>query len=434
MKGLLLFLYNILVLPLLIIAVNIAGLFHAKIRNGLHGRKWILPKLKSDLAALADRSRILIHVSSFGEWLQVRPVLNQIKQLNPDIALVVSFFSPSGFDHVSLEPPIDVKCYLPIDSYFRIKKFIKLIKPQVVAIVRHDIWPNFLYRVNREKIPILLIDASIPRRSWVVATLLRPFHRWMYGMFDLILAISGEEAEALRRIISDPTKIRITGDTKYDQVYQRSQQLDKIASLSRLLKPQQRPIWVIGSSWPADEHQIIPAFQQLHQQFPRFMMILVPHEPTPARIEQIEEQLRLAHLTWRRLSQLNHQPFDHDCLIVDQVGLLATIYALGQVAFVGGSFHFKIHNVLEPAVFGVAVLFGPKMKNSAEAIHLLANNAAFQVHSTAEIVATISRLLSNPELAREYGNRAKQIVMQNVGTSAKVANLLLAHLAQHHVK
>ncbi len=428
MKGLLLLFYNLIVVPLLLLGAKIASLFHTKIRKGLQGRTSAFAQLKRELTAFAHRPRLLIHVSSFGEWLQVKPVLEQVKQFDPNVTIIVSFFSPSGFDHVAVEHPIDVKCYLPIDSYFQIKKFLNIVMPHGAAIVRHDIWPNFVYQLRRRKIPVVLIDASVPQRSLIMAWISWPFNRWIYRMFDRVLAISDLEAEKLRRWIDDPQKINTTGDTKYDQVFQRSRQVDKIANLASLPALNNRPIWVVGSSWPKDEKYILPAFQQLRQRFPELLLILVPHEPSPARVEQIEQQLRANHLTGLPLSQLNSQPFQHDCLIVDKVGLLATIYSLGQVAFVGGSFHFKIHNVLEPAVFGVPVLFGPKMKNSAEAIHLLASNAALLVKSTKEIVLAINQLLSDPKRTREYGERAKQIVMQNVGSSTRVAHVLLEYL------
>ncbi|MDZ7375275.1 MAG: hypothetical protein ONB13_01525 [candidate division KSB1 bacterium] len=433
MKGLLLVFYNIII-PLLLIGAHIVSLFHAKIRKGLKGRRAALVQLNRDLSSFAHRPRVLIHVSSFGEWLQVKPVLLNLKQLCPEVLIVVSFFSPSGFDHVAIEPPIDVKCYLPIDSYFRMKKFVEMVMPRVAAIVRHDIWPNFLCRLKREKIPVVLIDASEPERSRLMSWCAHPFNRWIYPMFDRVLAISDLEAKKLRRWLDDPQKINTTGDTKYDQVFQRSQQLERIAQISRLPALQTRPIWVVGSSWPADESYIIPAFKILLQQFRDLILILVPHEPGPARLEQIERQLHSANLTGLRLSQLNDRSFHHHCLIVDRVGLLATIYSLGKIAFVGGSFHFKIHNVLEPAVFGIPILFGPKMNNSAEAIHLLANNAAILVKSTDEIVATITRLMTEPEIAQKYGERARQIVLQNVGSSIRVAEVLKEFLDHDQIR
>jgi len=245
---------------------------------------------------------------------------------------------------------------------------------------------------------------------------------------EAILAVSATEAEKLGKLVADPGKISVIGNTKYDQVFERSQNLDRIAALLEEPKLKQKRILVVGSSWQADEDFLIPAFQQLREKFDDLIMILAPHEPSPEHIQQLEFQLDQAQLTSARLSLFKPGQFDSHCLIIDQIGLLANIYYLGKIAFVGGSFYSKIHNVLEPAVYGIPVIFGPKMTNSAEAQHLLTNEAAILVKSTQELVDVITSLLNIPELAKTYGQRAKQIVMQNVGSSEKIANFLLQYL------
>ncbi|MCI0493825.1 hypothetical protein L0Z72_02370, partial [candidate division KSB1 bacterium] len=191
-------------------------------------------------------------------------------------------------------------------------------------------------------------------------------------------------------------------------------------------------VLVAGSTWPEDEAQIIPAFQQLVQQFPDLVLIIAPHEIDAHRIEQVEDRLHKAELSSVRYSQFKAEKFDARCLIIDKIGLLANIYYLGAMAFVGGSFHYKIHNVLEPSVYGIPVLFGPKMKNSSEAENLLKHKAAILVNSTADIVDVIANFLQNPNLAKEFGERAKSIVMENVGSSRKIAAFLQQYLKASH--
>ncbi len=422
-------LYNAIAVPLIFLGVKVLSIFNPKIQKGLQGRKETLKHIHNDLKISQDRPRILIHVSSYGEFLQVRPVLMHLKQLKPQIFIIISFFSPSGFEHVSVESPIDMKCYLPFDSYFQVKKFVAAVAPKTVVIVRHDIWPNFICRVSREKIPLILIDASIPKKSSRFIPIFKQINRILFSFMGTILAISDAEAARLRQLIDDPAKISVTGDTKYDQVFERSRHLDRIALLLEEPKLKAQKVVVVGSSWPTDEEFLIPAFQQLRQKFVDLIVILAPHEPVPDRIKQIEQRLETSDLTSLRLSQLTRGRFDHHCLIVDQIGLLANIYYLGKIAFVGGSFHYKIHNVLEPAVYGIPVLFGPKMTNSSEAQHLLSHDAAFLVNSVPEIVCIVSDLLENPDHAKIYGERARQIVMQNVGSSEKIAKFLLPYLA-----
>ncbi len=430
MTWILLFIYNVVGIPLLFLGAIIASFMNPKIRKGLQGRKKIIKKVQASLSIVnAEKSRIWIHVSSYGEYLQVKPVLIQLKKLKPDIFIGISFFSPSGYDSVPVQQPIDFKCYLPFDSYTGAKKFIAAIAPSVAVIVRHDIWPNFVWRLRQENIPLILIDASIQEKSYRLLPILKIINRKLFSLMEAILAISDDETTRLRQLVDNPEKITVIGDTKYDQVFERSRHLDRISQLLEEPALKDKKIFIVGSSWQTDEQYLIPALQQLHQQFDDLIMILAPHEPTPDHIEQIEFQLEQFHLTSIRLSQLKPGLINHHCLIIDQIGLLANIYYLGKVAFVGGSFHYKIHNVLEPAVYGIPVLFGPKMKNSSEAQHLLKLDAAILVKSTQEIVDVITGLLENPEQAKKYGERARQIVMQNVGSSEKIAKFLLKYLS-----
>ena len=429
MTHLLLFLYNCFVVPLLYLSAKVASIINPKIRQGLRGRRKIIKKIDENLEIVNNTNpRVWVHVSSYGEFLQVKPVLIYLKKINPDIFIIISFFSPSGYDNTKIQPPVDFKCYLPFDSYFQAKKFISVIAPKISVIVRHDIWPNFVWRLRQERIPLILIDASIPQKSFRLLPIFKAINRSLFSLMEAILAVSATEAEKLGKLVADPGKISVIGDTKYDQVFERSQNLDRIAALLEEPKLKQKRILVVGSSWQADEDFLIPAFQQLREKFDDLIMILAPHEPSPEHIQQLESQLDQAQLTSARLSLFKPGQFDSHCLIIDQIGLLANIYYLGKIAFVGGSFYSKIHNVLEPAVYGIPVIFGPKMTNSAEAQYLLTNEAAILVKSTQELVDVITSLLNIPELAKTYGQRAKQIVMQNVGSSEKIANFLLQYL------
>ena len=428
MRRVLLVFYNIIGVPFLFFVAFIGYLANAKIRKGIKGRVNNIKEIKDSLRQVVpERPRIWFHVSSYGEFLQIKPVLNFLKQADPNIFTIISFFSPSGYDHTPVQPSIDLKCYIPLDSYFHAKKFVSIVSPKVAAIVRHDIWPNFVWRLYVEKIPLILIDASLPQNSSRTWPIFRSMNRKLFGLMEAILAISNEEAKKFGRLIDKSEKIFVIGDTKYDQVFERSQNLDRITMLMEDSQLHKKDVIVVGSSWQTDEDYLIPAFEQLSQKYKNMMIILAPHEPTPSRIKEIESRLNDAQLTSMRLSQFKPGKLKSLCLIIDQVGLLANIYYLGKIAFVGGSFHYKVHNVLEPAVYGIPVLFGPKMTNSSEAQNLLKNDAALLVNSSQQIIDAISNLFDNPEAAKEYGERSKQIVMQNVGNSLKIAQFLLRY-------
>ncbi|HEX9972513.1 MAG TPA: glycosyltransferase N-terminal domain-containing protein [bacterium] len=429
MKRLLLVLYNTIFVPVLYLIFHLLSLTNSKIKRGVQGRKNLIRNIRDRLAKLGnDRPKIWFHVSSYGEFLQVKSVLHELKKNTPDIFIIVSFFSPSGYENVPETNPIDLKCYLPFDSYFRAKQFVSLLSPNAAVIVRHDIWPNFAWRLKRSNIPLFLIDASLPQNLSRFWPILRILNRHLFDLFKAVLVISKNEVENFQKLIRNSQRIITIGDTKYDQVFERSQNLEKIALLLQSPVFKNNKVLVAGSSWQEDEEQIIPAFQQLAQRFSDLVLIIAPHEIDSHRIEQVENRLQNAELTSVRYSLFQAETFNANCLIIDKIGLLANIYYLGAMAFVGGSFHYKIHNVLEPSVYGIPVIFGPKMKNSSEAENLLKHKAAILVNSTQDIVAIISNLLQNPYLAQEYGERAKSIVMENVGSSRKIATFLQGYL------
>lgn len=426
MKRILLALYNIIFVPSFYTGLLLASLVNPKIRRGFSGRKKLLKSIETDLSRLeAGDQKIWIHVSSFGEFLQVKPVLQQIKSLNPSTFIFVTFFSPSGYENVIVESPVDYISYLPIDSYFQAKKFISVLSPKLAVIVRHDIWPNFVWCLWQAQIPLILIDASLPDNSSRFWPVLRGINKRLFGIMKAILVVSEDEKEKFKKVVSDHEKIIVAGDTKYDQVIERSQDLKKIALLLNhdyLLKHR---IIVAGSSWESDEAVLIPAFSELASEFNDLFLIIAPHEPSENRVAEIKNRLQEYRIPWVRLSELHEEDVNFKCLIVDRIGLLANIYYLATLTFVGGSFHSKIHNVLEPAVYGRPVIFGPKMKNSSEAIHLLKHNAAIRVESKKEFIDVVSDLLNHSERSNQFGLRARKTVMQNVGNSKEMAEFLL---------
>lgn len=430
MKQILLVLYNILFVPSFYAALLIASLVNSKVRRGFIGRQKLLSRIRHDLKEKdAGKLLIWIHVSSYGEFLQVKPVLYQLKSLNPDIFVFITFFSPSGYENVKIEPPVDAISYLPIDSYFHAKRFLSVLKPTLAVIVRHDIWPNFVWHLHRKQIPLVLIDASLPDNSSRFWPILRGINKRLFDIMEAILVVSEEEREKFKKFVTDPKKLIVAGDTKYDQVIQRSQNLKQIAVLlnhNYLLKHR---IIVAGSSWESDEAVIVPAFHSLASGFEDLLLILAPHEPSSNRLTEIKNHLDELNIPSVCLSELKEEDENFKCLIIDRIGLLANIYYLATVAFVGGSFHSKIHNVLEPAVYGRPVIFGPKMKNSSEAIHLLKHGAAIRVNSKEEFIQTISDLLNDAVKCSQFGNKARQTVMKNVGNSKNIAEFLLKYLS-----
>ena len=422
------FIYNVLIIPLLYVAFWIGFLFNKKIRRGIQGRKNLFAHLKDNLQT-EEKVVVWFHIASYGEFEQAKPVLNKLKAESPGLFIFVTFFSPSAYHFIKASYPVDFICYLPFDSFLNARKFISIVKPRLAVIVRHDIWPNFVWTLHKRKIPVILINASIPPKSSRFLPLIKTFNKKVYDCFTNIFTISNEESERIRTLVSSENTLIITGDTKFDQVYQRTLETEKIQHLLNHPFLKQKPIWAIGSSWPADERFILPAYTKLITQYKDLILLLIPHEPSEQRISEIEAQLKLKHISFIRHSQLAGNSTNFNVLIVDEIGLLANLYRLAKIAFVGGSFEYQVHNVLEPAVYGIPVLFGPKITSQHEALLLVQKKAGFIVNSVEEIVDKIIHFFTNEKIAAQAGKNAKQIVLEHMGATEKTTRLLLKYLS-----
>jgi len=250
MKRTLLVLYNIVFVPAFFVALFLASWINSKIRRGVRGRKNLIDRIQMDLARLGSgKPKVWVHVSSYGEFLQVKPVLFQLKALDPNIITFITFFSPSGYENVTVEHPVDCISYLPLDSYVQARKFVSLVKPQLAVIVRHDIWPNFVWRLHRNNIPLVLIDATLPDNSSRFWPILRGINRKLFEFLSAILVVSDEEKLKFQRVVTRPEKIIVAGETKYDQVIERSKNLSPIEDLLNHRYLSTRRILVAGSSW-----------------------------------------------------------------------------------------------------------------------------------------------------------------------------------------
>ena len=420
-------LYNIFVIPILYIVFHIGALFNQKIRKGVKGRKGLLKKIKSDLKSVSKR-KIWFHIASYGEFEQAKPVLRLLKQQQPDIFIIVSFFSPSGFEHIKREQPVDYKCYIPFDSIAGAFKFISIVNPAVGVVVRHDIWPNFMWVMKKKRIPLILIDASIPPTSSRLWPVLRNFNRTLFNKFTRILTTSNLEMHRLRLLVSNDEKLAVTGDTKFDQVFHRAMETNRIESLLANKYLSSHRILIAGSSWPSDEERLIPVFKNVKNQVDDALLIIVPHEPIPHRIEEISDSLDSHNLKWLVYSEMTGESTDYDVLIIDKIGFLANLYKLGIAAFIGGSFTQKVHNVLEPAAHGIPVLVGPKITTQAEATRLVDSGGAIIVNSPEEFEVQMTRIYSDNMYQQIVGKRAKFFVEQHLGASEKTVEIIVNYL------
>ena len=410
--------YNYLILPVLYIALYLLGLFNDKIKRGMKDRKTLFDDLEIKLKKV-DRAKKIIwfHSSSMGEFEQAKPIIEKIRK-EKSVNIIVTFFSPSGYENSLNYPYADIISYLPFDTPPLAEKFVKIIKPDVVVFMRYDIWPNIILQLQINKIPSFIVDATMRRDSKRKLPFLKNFHKILYSGFSKILTVSEEDAENFISFGLDDNKVIAVGDTRFDRVYQKSLQAKE-----KKLLPEDffkgKKVFVFGSSWESDEEVVFPALMKLLKYDKDVIVIVVPHEPTILHLEKIENTF-INNFSTIRFSYLNNYKNER-VIIVDSIGILLTLYFYADAAYVGGSFKQGIHNVLEPAVYGIPVLFGPKYHNSQEAEILVKLGGAFVVNNKREAFLKMRTLLSDLTSQKKSGDICFRYVNKNIGTTDKIS-------------
>jgi len=422
MKKLFFIVYNWLFIPSFWFVLHVTAPFKSKVRRGIQGRKGLFEQLERDVQKLTSTRRVWFHSSSMGEFEQAKPIIAALRKKYHDLNIIVTFFSPSGYDHSKNYKFADIITYIPFDTPINACRFLDLLQPTAVVFVRYDVWPNHLWELTERHIPAFIANATMRTSSARFFPLMKSFHRMLFDNFESILTVSTKDVEAFSRFgLTHPT-VQAIGETRYDQVWQRSTEAKK----KHLIPPavlKGKNVLVAGSTWPEDEEVLLPAIKKLLEYDSNVLIILVPHEPTEEALETIERQLN-SKTTFIRFSLMND--YSHEqVILVDSIGILMALYQYADVAYIGGSFRQGIHNVLEPAVYGIPVFFGPRYTNSQEAQELLRLGGAFVIHDQQECYRTIRTLLrgrkedTDGRSARRAGQVSLKLVKENVGATKR---------------
>ncbi len=420
-------LYNAVGIPVIYAAFSLAALFRPKVRRGMAGRKRLFERLETALDAVSAKGpRFWIHNSSMGEFEQAKPLVETIKKRFPQGSVVVSFFSPSGYDPAQAYRGADALCYIPFDSLKNVNRFLNTLQPDAAVVIRHDMWPNLLWQTRKRGIPLILANCSIRPHAVYSLPATGSACRSVYRAFDEILAVSPEAKAFCQQHRFSSGRIAVVGDTRYDRVVCRAREAEGVVAPLRKLK-RRRLGFVAGSTWPSDEDVILPVVERFIREGIRIWTVLVPHEPTPEHLAQVEDKLRKLGLRFVRLSNvLPGTRTPADVLLVDRIGILASLYALGEVCYVGGGFGPGVHNVLEPAALGKPVLFGPRCRNSYEAGQLEKRGVGFVVNDAISFQGTLQPLLRDSRQMHHIGRMAARLVKENVGATDRIVR----HLAR----
>jgi|SRR5690554_3654664 len=414
--------YNFLVIPLLYVSLKVLGIFNSKVKKGLQGRKRIFEDIIIEAAGI-DKSKKLVwfHSSSLGEFEQAKPIIEELKSI-ADINILVTFFSPSGYENSKKYPFADIVTYIPFDTVSRAENFIRIVRPDLAIIMRYDIWPNHVWALKKAGIPAFLVDATMKKDSMRKFFLVKNFHKNLFKNLTRILTVSESDANGFKEFDCTDDQLRVVGDTRFDRVHQRSIK----AKESNLIKNEflkDKKIIVAGSTWSGDEEILLPVFVKLTKHIDNLFLIIAPHEPTLLHIENIENEL-YKHIKTIRFSNLRNYK-NEKVIIVDSIGILLTLYSYADVAYVGGGFKTNVHNVLEAAVYGVPVLFGPKINNSQEAKELLQRGGGILVKDKKDLYRHLRILFKNNSFRKEKADISFKYVQENLGATKKILNEII---------
>jgi 3-deoxy-D-manno-octulosonic-acid transferase len=407
--------------PLLCRAVPLAGRWVPKLAAGVAGREGLMPRLLA--AAPKVRGGVWFHVTSVGEYEQARPIIAAIGDRYPQWPIIVTHFSPSGYEFARQRPCADLHDYLPFDHPTDMARLAAAWQPRLLVFVKFDCWPNQVLAADRAGVPVVLLAGSLQPESARLHWSARPLYRDIFDRFARIGVCTPEDQERFVTRLGVTAPVSVTGDTRVEQVILRYEAARDGETCARLRQMGGR-LLVLGSTWPPDERLWLPILAELLAAFPDLRVVLTPHEPSPPRLAGLEANLAGQGLAHERLSHLmGHAEvgLDHPArvILVDSIGVLAEIYRAGHLAYVGGSFTTGVHNTMEPAVARMPVLFGPVIRNAEEAGLLVRRGAGFVVTEPNEALTRAHQLLGTPGELDRLGSLARAVVMDQRGATER---------------
>jgi 3-deoxy-D-manno-octulosonic-acid transferase len=357
---------------------------------------------------------IWFHASSLGEFEQGRPMMEKIKANCPQYKILLTFFSPSGYEVRKNYSGADVVCYLPFDTPFKVKKFLRLANPSAAIFIKYEFWANYLMELKKRNIPAYIISAIFRPEQLFFRWYGKPYRKTLHCFSRLFVQDKASSALLAGYGIKN---VAVAGDTRFDRVLDVQKQARPIPLIEQFIKNREGEkqfTLIAGSFWPQDEAFIIQYFNE----HPEIKLIIAPHEINSAHLLDIHSQLKRPSV---RLSDTGEQCIaGKDCLIIDSFGLLSSIYRYGDIAYIGGGFGKGIHNILEAAVYGIPVLFGPKHQKFKEAKDLIAAGGGFSVANAASFQAKMDELSAHRHLLESAGQAAGHFVRDNAGATGRI--------------
>ena len=402
------FLYNLLV-SFALQLLKIVALFNPKIKLFVSGRKTVFATLASKINP-SDKT-IWFHAASLGEYEQGLPVIEKIKEKFPNHKIILTFFSPSGFEVRKKNTIADVTIYLPLDTQSNAKKFIALAHPEMAFFIKYEYWPNYLNELRKGSIKTYLIS-GIFRKNQLFFKWYGGFYRNALETFDHFFVQNGQSKELLKQL--GKSNVTVSGDTRFDRVaaiLEKDNTLDFIAQFKN-----QTLTVVAGSSWPKDEHLLVDFINTTRH---RVKFILAPHNIKAEQIQQLKNSISKKTVLYSEMKDKNLADFE--VFIIDTIGILTKIYSYADIAYVGGGFgNPGVHNILEPATFGVPIIIGANYSHFAEATALVNMGGCLSISNQNELNETFENLIQNEDIRHEKGHICSTFVQMNKNATGTI--------------
>ena len=355
-------------------------------------------------------SIIWVHTASLGEFEQGLPIIEQLKKNYPEYRILVTFFSPSGYEVKKNTAAADLVTYLPMDTKKNAIKFLDLVNPKLVIFVKYEIWPNYLRALSQRNIPTLLISALF-KENQIYFKSYGGFMRKTLHNFTHIFVQDTKSIELLSKINIKNTAI--SGDTRFDRVIEILERDNNLAFMENFKNGAKT--LVAGSTWPDDEEVLVPYINTGESSL---KFVLAPHNIKPEHINKLKSSINKKTILYSELE--NKDLSAYEVLIIDTIGLLTKIYSYAEISYVGGGFATGLHNTLEPAVYGIPVIIGPSFKGFKEAEDLVNKGGVLVVKSPAEFFTLVNDLLKDEEHLKRTGDINSTYVSENKGASIQI--------------
>ncbi|PID90196.1 MAG: 3-deoxy-D-manno-octulosonic acid transferase [Bacteroidetes bacterium] len=390
--------------------LRLVALWHPKARQMVEGRRDWREKLRSAMGCRKGRV-VWFHCASLGEFEQGRPIMEAFMHQHPDWQLVLTFFSPSGYNVRKDYELADLVLYLPLDTASNARDFVGILTPDCAFFVKYEIWRNMLKVLHQRSIPTFLVSA-IFRPSQLFFKPYGGWYRRLLRRFTHIYVQDDDSRQLLEGI--GMQQVTVAGDSRFDRVAAAASSVRELAPVARFAEGHR--VLIAGSTWPPDEEHLLSLAGQLPE---GWKIILAPHEIEDGRIDRWIGRVGLPALRYTRLTA--ESPLEQSrVLIVDTIGILLSVYQYGDLAYIGGGFGAGIHNTLEPAAFGMPVIFGPNNQRFREAQELMEEGAAYSIDNADGLLSLALPLMRQPEALRVAGDKARGYVQDNTGASQLV--------------